>query len=434
VKICVQGLWHLGSVTSACLARAGFSTIGLDADAGTVDRLSGGHAPLFEPGLDDLIQAGTAAGRLSFTTDPTVVADADLIWVAFDTPVDDEDRADATSVIAAVEQLFPVLKDGAVILISSQVPVGTTRTLARRFAAVAKDRRVGFAYSPENLRLGKAIEVFEHPERIVVGTADAHARTVLEPMLARFCDRLIWVSVESAELAKHSLNAFLAVSVTFMNEIATLCEQVGADAAEVELALRSEPRIGTRAYIRPGAGFAGGTLARDIMTLNQIAARHDLDLPLLGGVMPSNRQHLNWPARQLATRLGDLTGRRICILGLTYKPGTDSLRRSPGIDLCRALIAAGAAVTVHDPLAEPLPADLQAVTRSETALGALAGAEAAVLMTEWPAYRDLAPEAIAGAMARPLVLDQGRFLAAQLGGQAGLHYVTLGTPLVTPTA
>jgi UDPglucose 6-dehydrogenase len=219
-----------------------------------------------------------------------------------------------------------------------------------------------------------------------------------------------------------------------MNEIATLCEQVGADAAEVEQALRSEPRIGTRAYIRPGAGFAGGTLARDIMTLNQLADRHDLDLPLLAGVMPSNRQHLNWPARQLASRLGDLIGRRICILGLTYKPGTDSLRRSPGIDLCRVLLAAGAAITVHDPRAESLPADLQAVARRDTALGALAGAEAAVLVTEWPEYRDLTADAIAGAMAQPLVLDQGRFLAAGLVGQPGLHYITLGTPLVAHEA
>jgi UDPglucose 6-dehydrogenase len=146
--------------------------------------------------------------------------------------------------------------------------------------------------------------------------------------------------------------------------------------------------------------------------------------------MPSNKQHLNWPARQLASRLGGLAGRHICILGLTYKPGTDSLRRSPGIDLCRLLIAAGAAVTAHDPHAEALPSDLQAVQRSDTALGALAGAEAAVLMTEWPAYRELVPVEIAATMARPLLLDQGRFLADRLAGHAGIRYVTLGTPAV----
>jgi UDPglucose 6-dehydrogenase len=428
VKICVQGLWHLGSVTAACLARAGFETIGLDPDAAVTGRLAQGKAPLFEPGLDALIEAGIAAGNLSFSSDPAAAADADLVWVTFDTPVDDEDRADAGIVIRAVEALFPGLKDGAVVLVSSQVPVGTTRALARAFAATSGGRRVGFAYSPENLRLGKAIEVFEKPERIVIGTDDAATRRALEPVLARFCDRLIWVSIESAEVAKHSLNAFLAVSVTFMNEIATLCEVTGADAAEVEQALRSEPRIGQRAYIRPGAGFAGGTLARDIMTLNAVAARHNIALPMLGGVMASNTQHLNWPVRQLATRLGGLARRRIAVLGLTYKPGTDSLRRSPGVELCRALLAAGAAVSAHDPRAEALPPELDGVHRCNTATEALAGAEAAVLMTEWPEYRDLAPQAVTGAMATALVLDQGRFLAERLAGQAGIRYVTVGTP------
>jgi UDPglucose 6-dehydrogenase len=428
MRICVQGLWHLGTVTAACLARAGFATIGLDADPQNVARLSNGQAPLFEPGLDDLIQAGAAAGRLSFTTDPSSVAEADLVWVAFDTPVDEEDRSDAGFVVAEIERLFPLLRDGAVVLITAQLPVGTTTALRREFARVAEGRRVGFAYSPENLRLGKAIQSFEQPERIIVGTSDPHARAVLEPVLAHFTSQIIWLSVESAELAKHALNAFLATTVTFMNELATICEQVGGDAAEVERALRSEPRIGPKAYIRPGAGFAGGTLARDVMTLNRIAGEHGLTLPLLGGIMPSNKHHLNWPARQLAARLGDLAGRRIAILGLTYKPGTDSLRRSPAIDLCRTLLAAGAVVTVHDPRAEPLPADLGAVTRHDTPIAALAGAEAVVLMTEWPLYQDLPAEEIAAAMAEPLVLDQNRFLAHRLAGQSAIRYLTVGTP------
>ncbi len=428
MKICVYGLWHLGSVTAACLAKAGFDTIGLHPDAATIGRFEQGQAPLFEPGLDALIGAELASGRLRFSADPAAAAEADVVWVTFDTPVDDEDRTDDAAVIGAVEQLFPLLKDDAVALLSSQVPVGTTRSLARRFAAAYPARRVGFAYSPENLRLGKAIEVFEQPERIIIGTDGDRTRAVLEPLLGRFCSQLIWLSIESAEMTKHGLNAFLAVSVTFMNEIATLCEQVGADAAEVERGLRSEPRIGQRAYIRPGAGFAGGTLARDIMTVNRLAGEHGISLPMLGGVMASNRQHLDWPARQLTARLGALAGRRIAVLGLTYKPGTDSLRRSPGLDLCRSLAAAGAVILAHDPRAEPLPAELDAVIRAPTVEAALAGAEAAVLMTEWPEYRALAPALLIGTMASPLVLDQGRFLAERLAGQAGILYVTVGTP------
>jgi UDPglucose 6-dehydrogenase len=428
MKICVHGLWHLGSVTAACLARAGFETVGLHPESATIGRFQQGHAPLFEPGLDALIRAGLDSGKLRFSTDPAAAADADLVWVTFDTPVDDEDRTDDAAVIGAVEQLLPLLKDDAVVLLSSQVPVGTTRTLARRFAATYPERRVGFAYSPENLRLGKAIEVFEQPERIIIGTDDDRTRAALTPLLSRFSDQLIWLSIESAEMTKHSLNAFLAVSVTFMNEIATLCEQVGADAAEVERALRSEPRIGQRAYIRPGAGFAGGTLARDIMTVNRLAGEHGISLPMLGGVIASNRQHLDWPARQLAARLGTLAGRRVAVLGLTYKPGTDSLRRSPGLALCQSLADAGAIVAAHDPRAEPLPAEFGKITRAATIEAALAGAEAVVLMTEWPEYRALDPMLLTEAMAAPLVLDQGRFLAERLAGQAGITYVTVGTP------
>lgn len=433
MKICVQGLWHLGSVTASCLARAGFDTIGLDPSAGVVAALNDGKAPLFEPGLDALIRDGLASGRLRFTTDRMAAAEADVIWVTFDTPVDDDDKADDALVIREIESLFPILRNGAVVLISSQLPVGTTRRLAATFAAQAAaghtdSRRVSFAYSPENLRLGKAIEVFEHPERIVIGTGDAQTRALLEQVLRVFCERLIWVSVESAELAKHSLNAFLAVSVTFANEIACLCERVGADPSEVEQALRSEPRIGPRAYIRPGAGFAGGTLARDIVTLNRVAAAHDLALPMLGSVMHSNRQHLQWPARQLAARLGTLAGKRIAILGLTYKPDTNSLRRSPGIELCHTLLAQGAQISAHDPQAETLPPELAGIQRRTTAPDALAGADAAVLMTEWPEYRTLEAPAVAAAMAGDLVLDQGRFLSARLADQPGLRYVALGTP------
>jgi UDPglucose 6-dehydrogenase len=430
VRICVYGLWHLGSVTAACLADAGFPTIGLDPQLQTIAGLSQGRPPLFEPGLEALTRAGLATGRLSFTSDPASVADVDVVWVTFDTPVDDDDRADAAAVIRSVEGLFPHLKNGAVVLVSSQLPVGSTYMLEKAFAAVARGRRVAFAYSPENLRLGKAIDVFTHPERIIIGTRDPHARTMLEPMLARFCSTLIWISIESAEMTKHALNAFLATSVTFMNEIATVCEQVGADAAEVELALRSEPRIGQRAYIRPGAAFAGGTLARDVMFLTGIGSQHDLTLPLLSAIIPSNKHHRQWSLNQLLARLGGLAGRRIAVLGLTYKPGTDSLRRSPGVKLCRQLVAEGAIVSAHDPAAEPLPVSFAAdLVRTETAAAALDRAEAVVIATEWPDYRALTPEELFAAMVRPLILDQGRFLADRLAGDARFQYVTVGTPM-----
>lgn len=429
MKVCVQGLWHLGSVTAACLAGAGIDVIGLEDDAPTIAGLKAGRPPLYEPGLEDLLRAGLDAGRLSFTGDPAAVAGVDVVWVAFDTPVDDEDRADVGFVTDRVRGLFAHLRDGAVVLISSQLPVGSTRALARAFEAVAAGRRVHFAYSPENLRLGKAIDVFRNPERIIVGCNDQTARTVLAPLLERFCPAIQWIGVESAEMTKHALNAFLATSVTFINEVATVCERVGADAAEVEAALRSEPRIGQKAYIRPGAAFAGGTLARDVAFLGGLAVLHGIALPMIAGIIPSNREHRGWPLRQLQARLAPLAGKRVSILGLAYKPGTDALRRSVSIELIWALLAAGAQVRAFDPAVKALPDELAAVTLASDAVDALDKAAAAVVMTEWPEFQSLSAEVVAQRMQHPLVLDQNRFLAKALEGRPGIHFITIGKPL-----
>ena len=428
MKIVVQGLWHLGSVTAACLARAGFDTVGLDPDAGVVARLGEGQPPLHEPGLPELVAFGLGEGRLSFSTDAAVVAGADLVWVAFDTPVDDEDRADHSYVARQVEALFPHLADGAVVLVSSQLPVGSTRALAAQFAAIANGRRVSFAYSPENLRLGKAIEVFEHPERIVVGTEERAPRPALAKVLSCFSPNLIWMSLESAEMVKHALNAFLATSVTFINEVASIAEKVGAQASDVEEGLKSEGRIGRKAYLKPGAAFAGGTLARDVVFLGGLADRHAVTTPLLGSIIPSNAAHREWPLRRVAERFGgDLAGRTVAVLGLSYKPGTDALRRSAAVELCHALAGRGARVVAFDPVVREAPADLAAVVDLRPSLdAALDGADAAVVATEWPEFRAATPDAFASRMRTPFVIDQNAYLAATLDGRGDVQYVALG--------
>src|ERR1044071_7765936 len=246
MNICVYGLWHLGCVTAACLAER-FRTVGLDPDTATVDDLSKGKPPIPEPGLDLLIQAGISVGMLTFTTDISASSAADIIWVAFDTPVDEDDRADVEYVVTRISLLFPYLREGAVVLISSQIPVGTTSRIEAAYRVAFPHKDVRFAYSPENLRLGKALEVFRKPGRIVVGTRTDADRELLAPLLIPFCDNLIWMSVESAEMTKHALNAFLANSIAFINEIAAVCEEVGADARQVEKGLKSDERIGPRA-------------------------------------------------------------------------------------------------------------------------------------------------------------------------------------------
>jgi UDPglucose 6-dehydrogenase len=245
------------------------------------------------------------------------------------------------SVVRAAASLFPHLRDGAVMLVSSQLPVGTTQRLESMFAETAGGRRAGFAYSPENLRLGKAIDVFAHPDRVVAGVRSEADRATIAELLRPFTDRIEWMSVESAEMTKHALNAFLATSVTFINEIAALCEQVGADASEVERGLKSEARIGPKAYLSPGGAFAGGTLARDVMFLSELGRQKGIATHLLSSVKTSNDAHRQWAQRRLAQLLDGVSGRTVAVWGLTYKPGTDTLRRSSAIELCKWLGSQG---------------------------------------------------------------------------------------------
>jgi UDPglucose 6-dehydrogenase len=274
--VCVQGLWHLGSVTAACLAAAGHRVIGLDFDAPTIAKLREGQPPIAEPGLDALLRAHA----IDFTTDAARAADADVLWVAYDTPVDADDNADVAFVMDQVAKTLPHLRAGAVVIVSSQLPVGSVA----RLEALAPNVR--FASSPENLRLGKAIEVFTKPDRVIVGVRDEQTRKVVTELLAPITDRIEWMTVESAEMTKHAINAFLALSVTFANELASVCERVGADAKEVERGLKTESRIGPKAYLAPGGAFAGGTLARDVAFLTALGKQHALGLPLLSGVRP----------------------------------------------------------------------------------------------------------------------------------------------------
>lgn len=429
MKVCVQGLWHLGSVTAACLASVGHDVVGLDADQRTIDGLNHGKAPLFEPGLDDLLQAGSAGGLLRFTTViADAAADAEVLWVAFDTPVDDDDRADVEFVLNQIKCVLSVLADGAVVLVSSQMPVGSIRKLEVFVRENLPNKQLSFSCSPENLRLGKALDVFLKPDRIVVGIRTDDARHKLEKLLFPVTDRIEWMSVESAEMTKHAINAFLAISVTFANEIASICELVGADAKEVERGLKTEMRIGPKAYLSPGGPFAGGTLARDIEFLGVASRAKQLATPLLSSVRVSNDEHKNWVRRKLLERFANLKGVTVAVWGLTYKPGTDTLRRSLAVELCDWLIEQGATVHVHDPVVRQLPERWSGrVVSHARALDAVAGADALVVGTEWPEFRQEAAGLLSAASPNFVVIDANRHLQAVVAS-LGLKYVAVGTP------
>jgi UDPglucose 6-dehydrogenase len=425
MRVCVFGLWHLGCVTAACLARGGHEVIGLDPDAASIERLQQGEPPIFEPGLMDLIAEGLTAGKLRFTRNVAgALPDVDLVWVTFDTPVDENDVPQVSRVVEPVRSLLPQLPDECLVLVSSQLPVGTTRRLV-----ADAGKGVTFAYSPENLRLGSAIVAFTKPDRVVVGLQSERDRDKLTALWAPFTTKIVFMGLEAAEMTKHAINAFLATSVAFMNEIATICEMVGADAKEVERALKSEERIGPRAYLSPGGPFAGGTLARDVATLATLG--HDLGAPvtLIPAVRESNDRHRGWALRKLEERLGSLDGRRIAILGLTYKPGTDTLRRSSAVELALALQARGAIATAFDPAIRELPAELSGrfALASSPAL-AVAEADAVVVATPWPQFRELPWPDLVASMATPTVVDAGWFLAASLQHRPGIAYAAVGLP------
>lgn len=430
MKVCVQGLWHLGTVTAAGLASRGHDVVGLDFDSSIIEALRSGTPPCFEPGLAELVQRELASGRLRFAdTVLDAIAGIEILWVAYDTPVDDDDNADVAYVVQQINRTIEHLSSGVTVLISSQMPVGTIARLERSVRERFPTKAITFASAPENLRLGKALDTFLAPDRIVAGVRSQRDRERLVRLLGSISDRVEWMSVESAEMTKHAINAFLATSVTFANEIATICEQVGADAKEVERGLKSEHRIGPKAYLSPGGAFAGGTLARDITYLNEIARENDVATPLLSSVKPSNDEHKEWARRRLLSLFQNLRGVTVAVWGLTYKPGTDTLRRSMSVEMCVWLLAQGAVVRVHDPVVSALPqAWSSKVQRFPDALDAIRGADALIIGTEWPLYKSIPADSITTAAPGIAIIDANRFLGID-PSEMRIQYIAVGAPV-----
>src|SRR3990167_585341 len=427
MRVGVVGLWHLGSVTAACLAKAGYPVIAYDPDQTTIANCQQGQAPVYEPQLKELLTAGKQAGKLHFTSQPADLAQAEVVWITFDTPVDDRDIADVEFVKSAILRVLPHLHDQTLLLISSQVPVGTTRELADYCALHYPQKNLTFAYSPENLRLGKAIHVFTKPERIVVGLQTEADKKRVQRLLQPFTQHIIWMSIESAEMTKHALNAFLAVSVVFINELATLCERVGADAREVERGLKSEQRIGAKAYLRPGAAIAGGTLARDVNFLVQTGIQQEVATPLFSALLASNEAHKQWVCQRLLNILKSLKDKTITTLGLTYKADTDTLRRSTAVEICAWLKQQGAKVIAYDPAIKELPAALSEIIELKPTIEeALHQADAVLVTTEWPEFTALSAEALLAQVKQAIVFDASGFLMQAIGCDERIQYYSVG--------
>jgi UDPglucose 6-dehydrogenase len=428
MRVAVYGLWHLGCVTAACVATQEENrVVGMDVDETVIANLRNGEAPIEEPGLRELIRTGLDSGRLSFTASAKdALAGAEVLWITFDTPVNERDEADVAFVRQRLDLIVGDIAPGTHVLISAQVPVGFTRSLARDWAG----RGLHFAYSPENLRLGNAIAAFTQAERVVVGASDGADRELLGKLFAPFAKLIEWMSIESAEMTKHAINAFLATSVTFINEVARLCEVTGADAREVARGLKSERRIGPKAYLNPGAAFAGGTLARDLRFLSAFGREKHVATPLLQGALDSNAGHLGWLREKVDAALRDVAHPVVALLGLTYKPNTSTLRRSTAVELGTWLHEKGVRVRATDPGVSQLPPDISGkIELCPDTAKCLAGADLAVVATEWIPFRSLTADTFAGSMRTPVIIDPNWFLATALADDRRISYIATGRPL-----
>jgi len=433
-SVCVIGLWHLGLVTAACLADLGRTVVGFDTSPELIDGLRSGRLPLFEPGLEELLAQGIAEERLSFTDDPReALSGARYVIVAYDTTVDESDESDLSQVMGAASLMAEHLEDGSIVIISSQVPVGTCQQIQETIRDARPSLEFGIACVPENLRLGQAIERFKKPDMIVIGSDDPTAASAVDALLTGVDAPRIVVGTRTAEMTKHALNAFLATSISFANEMANLCDVAGADALDVARALHLDRRVGPLAPLRPGLGFAGGTLARDLKTLRRLGERSGTETPLINGVLTVNEQQNRVVARKLTETCGSLQGITVGVLGLTYKPGTSTLRRSIALEIISELTSLGAAVKAFDPRAnrEELP-DIANFEFCPDASAVAEGSDALVIVTEWPEFRDLDFAAIKMSMRTPVLVDAQNMLDANEMTGMGFQYLGVGRGSALP--
>ncbi len=415
----VVGAGWVGLVTGACFAELGHPVVAMDIDAKKVESLGRGEVPIHEPGLPELLERNRE--RLRFTTSmDELLGAAKLLFCCVDTPPTYSGDADLSRVRAVVEQL-PA--DGEhVLVMKSTVPAGTGRTIRRD--------KPGLAYvsCPEFLKEGSAVDDFLHPDRVVIGAnaGDEAAADAVESAYRPVGGEIVRTDVASAEMIKLASNAFLATKISFINEIANVCEETGADVMEVARGMGLDQRIGP-SFLRAGLGFGGSCFPKDTQALKQLAGNTGYHFQLLTSVIEVNELQKRRVVQKLEKHLGSLVGKRIALLGLAFKPNTDDMREASSLVLSARLQAEGAAVVAYDPIAEDRAAELlPTVELADSAVDAVAGADAVILVTEWPEFADLDWGALAGKMTTPVFVDGRNFLDAESLRAAGFTYEGIG--------
>jgi len=421
----VVGLWHLGCTIAACWAELGHVVRGVDRDEVVVGGLREGRPPLFEPGLAEAIRAGLDCHRLSFSTAVETLAGCRFVFVAYDTLVRDDDTSDLSVIEETMARMAPHVSPGTIVVVSAQLPAGTARVFRSRLKQVHESLEL--VYSPENLRLGEALACYRRPGHIVIGADSESAAVGVEKLFAPMTAVCLRMSLPSAEMAKHAINSYLAASITLANQWADLCAAVGADFSDVAAAMRQDPRIGPRAYLASGIGFSGGTLGRDLQALDRLNREQAGGrAPLFGEIWRYNKARAQVVALRCEQALGSLPGKVIALLGMTYKPGTSTLRRSLSLEVAEDLAKRGAVLRAFDPKADWTGARVPSgLTVCDSPYEAARGADLLTVLTEWPDFLTLDFGRIKSAMARPVLFDTKDMLKARHGELERLGFQVL---------
>jgi len=435
MRITVVGTGYVGLVTGTCLAETGNDVCCVDIDRAKVEKLRSGVMPIYEPGLEKLFERNQKEGRLSFTTSLSEgVEHGEIIFLALPTPPGEDGSADLRYVLGVAEQIGGLLQDYKVIIDKSTVPVGTAEKVLRAIR-LRYEGDVDVVSNPEFLREGVAVEDFLKPDRIVIGTESERARALLTELYAPYVRQgnpILFMDERSAELTKYAANAFLAVKISFMNEMAQLCERLGADVDQVRRGIGSDERIGKR-FLFPGIGYGGSCFPKDVKALMYSAEEVGYPFRILEAVTQVNeaqKVHLVHKIRRYYA--GDLQGKRFAVWGLAFKPNTDDIREAPALEIIRELLEAGAEVAAYDPEAMSNVRGVlgEVIHYSETQYDCLQGADALIVATEWNEFRTPDFERVLQALREPVVFDGRNVFDLDQMQKRGFHYESIGRTLV----
>lgn len=436
MKVGIVGTGHVGLPTAAVLAHLGHQVGATDADGEKIEMLARGGMPFFEPGLEELVREGVEHGRLQFSEDPReVLEDVRVAFLCVGTPPSTSGEANLLAVERSAEVVVASARGPTVIVEKSTVPTGTGRRLKAIATRSGSDGRFSLACSPEFLREGSAVEDSLRPTRLLVGSDDPDALRVLRELFAPLIDEGIpWIQtdLQTAELAKHACNAFLALKISFANALARLSEAAGTDVQAVTEVMSLDPRIG-RGYLSPGLGYGGSCFPKDLRAFERLAHRLGYDFPLLREVARMNDEAVEAAFRKIKDVVGNLEGKRVTLLGLAFKPNTDDVRFAPALSLATRLLDAGAHVVGYDPEAgKNAKAELPELEVAGDAYSALEGSHCAVLCTEWEEFRHLDPQLMRSVMAVSVVVDGRNMLDGEALARVGFSYIPTGRPVIWP--